>query len=109
MSSSCSKGRLFSPKTSAPVKIPTRPEHSGLIGRRDETAKPTGFRAIIAVRRDGRVVDGGGLENVSGSVIPRRLYFRRQLHLNMCKIPPDFADRGDSRANTDNRSVEFRP
>jgi hypothetical protein len=34
-----------------------------------------GFQAIIPVRRDGRVVDGGGLENVSGSVIPRRLYF----------------------------------
>jgi hypothetical protein len=27
------------------------------------------------------VVDGGGLENVSGSVIPRRLYFPAQTHL----------------------------
>jgi hypothetical protein len=37
------------------------------------------------------VVDGGGLENVSGSVIPRRLYFRGQLHFNMRKMSPDFA------------------
>jgi hypothetical protein len=42
-------------------------------------------------RRDGRVVDGGGLENVSGSVIPRRLYFRGQLHSHMRKMWPDFA------------------
>jgi hypothetical protein len=40
------------------------PRHTQLIHGPDERAKVAGFRAIILERRDGRVVDGGGLENV---------------------------------------------
>jgi len=60
------------------------------------SAKSARFAKQLA-RRDGRVVDGGGLENVSGSVIPRRLYFRGQTSLQhardlarFCAIFPIF-------------------
>ena len=57
---------------------------------RDGTANPLECLVEVPPRRDGRVVDGGGLENVSRSVIPRRLYFCGQLHPNISKIRRDF-------------------
>jgi len=69
----------------------TRVRHLPDTAVRDGTANPLKCLTEVPPRRDGRVVDGGGLENVSGSVIPRRLYFRGQLHPNMRKTWPEFA------------------
>ena len=58
---------------------------------RDGTANPLKCPEEAPPRRDGRVVDGGGLENVFGSIISRRLYLPAQLHSDIRNFRPDFA------------------